>query len=599
MARRTRTRPATTKVLLLLALVAAVTAQTYGSYEQPGDNTNPGNGGTNPGTPSNPGNGGTTPGNCPTCPPGGKTGQVCEDPLTEHHPGSKQLGTWPEYKGANQKTRDGCRPKKNFIFMVSDGFGTASETIAREYYQYKQLGTNEAALADVDSILPLDTLLVGAVRTKSSDSWITDSASAATAYACGIKTFNAGIAVDPKNRPCATVLEAAKAAGYTTALVATSRITHATPAGWSAHVIERDWEDIIAAQQIGDNVLGRSVDLMFGGGRKFFIPKSKSGSGRNDERDLFVEAKEKYGWKSIVQSRAEFLKLTGTKADLPAMGIFASSHMAYTIDRNATAEPSLAEMTQTALSTLADATSDCDSPGFFIMIEGSRIDHAGHTNDVAAHVHDILAYQEAVSIVKSFTKANPGTVALSVSDHETGGVTVASQPDLTKDSGSFYKWNPWILDGVKASIESFDTTVAKYNGTDFKGFITKLIAEKQGIKDLTDAEIQLLAKAVTDQQKKTYPGTDQVDWALSTLIAKRALVGFTTHGHTGMDVNLYAINAPGLRGNMDNTQLAHYSAEYLGVTDVQKKLNERVARQKVTLRKRGEFVNEEVKHHKH
>ncbi|ORZ34774.1 alkaline-phosphatase-like protein [Catenaria anguillulae PL171] len=458
-----------------------------------------------------------------------KPADVCESPLTVSHPGSKVKDAWPTYKGRKQTIPKGCRPKKNMIFMVSDGFGTASETIAREFHQYRTTGKIEEALSD------------------SSDAWVTDSASAATAFSCGLKTFNAGIGVDPKKVPCATVLEAAKHKGFTTGLVATSRITHATPAGWSAHIVERDWENEIAAQQIGENVLGRSVDLMLGGGLRHFVPKSVKGSKRDDERDLLKEAVEKFGWKTVVKTIPELSTVSGKS--LPLIGLFANSHMDYEIDRNKTAQPSLADMTQAALSALAEATSSCDSPGFFIMIEGSRIDHAGHANDVAAH---------------SFVEQHPNTGALSVSDHETGGVTKAAQIDKTKDSGLFYNWHPERLAGVKASVEAF-------------GGIIKS-APDAGIEDLIRKTVATIVSA--RKNKKQYP---DVDAALNQLISNRAWVGWTTHGHTGMDVNLYAINAPRLRGNMDNTFLAKYSAEFLGVADVMPKLTARLATQKVDI----------------
>jgi alkaline phosphatase len=110
--------------------------------------------------------------------------------------------------------------------------------------------------------------------------------------------------VNPDKVPCGTLLESAKYFGFTTALVVTSRITHATPASFSAHVINRDMEADIAVQQIGDYPLGRQVDLMFGGGRCFFLPNHTEGSCRIDERDLVEESRER-GFKYF-STRKEF-----------------------------------------------------------------------------------------------------------------------------------------------------------------------------------------------------------------------------------------------------------------------------------------------------
>ena len=111
-------------------------------------------------------------------------------------------------------------------------------------------------------------------------------------------------AVNPEKVPCGNVLESAKYLGLATGLVVTSSITDATPASFSAHVINRTMEADIAVQQIGDNPLGRQVDLIIGGGRCFFIPNHTVGSCRIDERDLVIESK-KRGFK-FFSTRKEF-----------------------------------------------------------------------------------------------------------------------------------------------------------------------------------------------------------------------------------------------------------------------------------------------------
>ena len=125
--------------------------------------------------------------------------------------------------------------KRNVILMISDGFGPASETLARDYVQALSNGGPTTMLA-------LDSILVGSSRTQSSSSYVTDSAAGATAFSCAMKSYNGAIAVDPQQKPCGTLLESAKELGYKTGLVATSRITHATPATFAAHVPFRDME---------------------------------------------------------------------------------------------------------------------------------------------------------------------------------------------------------------------------------------------------------------------------------------------------------------------------------------------------------------------
>jgi alkaline phosphatase len=128
--------------------------------------------------------------------------------------------------------------------------------------------------------------------------------------------------VDPEKVPCGTVLESAKLHhAMKTGLVVKSRITHATPAAFSAHIEWRDWENQIAEQQIGYNPLGRTVDLMFGGGRCEFVSNTTEGSCRADGRDLLGEAKSVFGW-DIKTNRAEFDALD-KNAKLPLLGLFA------------------------------------------------------------------------------------------------------------------------------------------------------------------------------------------------------------------------------------------------------------------------------------
>jgi alkaline phosphatase len=310
--------------------------------------------------------------------------------------------------------------KRNLIFMVSDGMGPTSLSLTRSFMQFQ----NGAPFGEQ---LVLDQHLIGQSRTRSSSSLITDSAAGATAFSCGMKSYNGAISVTPDHEPCGTVLEAAKKAGYMTGLVVTTRITDATPACFAAHVNMRMEEDLIAEQMVGDNPLGRVVDLMFGGGRCHFLPNSTDDSScRADDKDIVALAK-KQGF-SYIDDRAGFDKLKGGAGiKLPMLGLFADTDIPYELDRRNENDvyPSLHEMAETAMRALSDATRDSDK-GFFLMIEGSRIDHAGHHNDAAAQVHEVLAYDQAFTSVLEFLKNDKTeAVMVSTSDHETGGLATA------------------------------------------------------------------------------------------------------------------------------------------------------------------------------
>ena len=324
------------------------------------------------------------------------------------------------------------RGKRNLIFMVSDGMGPTSLSLTRSFRQFENgLPPNDA--------LVLDQHLIGSSRTRSTSSLITDSAAGATAFSCGFKSYNGAISVLPDHSPCGTVMEAAKRAGYKTGLVVTTRITDATPACFAAHVNRRDEEDTIARQMIGDHPLGHVVDIMLGGGRCHFLPRSASGSCRVDEVDVIEMAKSN-GF-SYVNDRAGFdgLKL-GSAVKLPLLGLLAATDIPYEVDRQHVegVYPSLDEMAKTALKALTEATKDTEQ-GFFLMIEGSRIDHAGHGNDPVAQVHEVLAYDKAFASVLDFLEKDdtPGVV-VSTSDHETGGLATARRERISNLPLSHY-----------------------------------------------------------------------------------------------------------------------------------------------------------------
>ncbi|KAJ3399094.1 alkaline phosphatase [Chytriomyces confervae] len=433
------------------------------------------------------------------------------------------------------------------ILMVSDGFGPASQTLARNYATHvSQIQT-----------LALDSILVGASRTRSSNSFVTDSAAGATAFSCALKSYNGAIGVAPDQSPCGTVLEAAKLAGYLTGHVSTSRVTHATPASFSSHVIDRGMEDEIAVQQIGNYTLGRMADLILGGGSCHFKPQrdGPSSSCRQDNNDLIAAAQSAYGWNyldNVNDFRNEALSL-------PLLGLFTADHMAYEIDRDSAKEPSLTEMAMKALQLLSDNAKK-QNRGFFVMIEGSRIDMAAHSNDPASHVREILAYNEAIAAVIDWVDKHPNTVMISVSDHETGGLSVAHQRN-----GSYpvYEWFPSVLVPVKKSTESLGNMIAAFvepfNPPVFQQFIHQIITDQLGITDVTADELAFMQTP----NRTTSAYTDY----MGKMVSDRAGLGWATHGHSAVDVNLYAhgYKSAELRGNHENTDIGAFIERTMGI----------------------------------
>ncbi|KAK0630575.1 alkaline-phosphatase-like protein [Bombardia bombarda] len=447
--------------------------------------------------------------------------------------------------------------KRNLVFMVSDGMGPASLSLTRSFRQRTEN-------LPIDDVLTLDRHFWGSSRTRSSSSLVTDSAAGATAFSCGSKSYNGAISMLPDFTPCGTVLEAAKRAGYMTGLVVTTDITDATPACFAAHVFRREMEDQIALQEIGEGVLGRSVDLMLGGGRCHFLPNSTAGSCRADDVDVAGIAQDKHGW-TYADDRAGFDKLAlGKNVSLPLLGLFASTDVPFEIDRRNMADvyPSLSEMATTALTALGEATKDSDK-GFFLMIEGSRIDHAGHINDPAAQVREVLEYDKTFKAVLEFLDKNDAEgVLVATSDHETGGLATAWQGPSELP---VYNWHPSVLAKASASAEHLArllhqhiaTSPAESDRTFLSWIRTELVEKQLGIKDALEVEINALAS-----------NPDAATIIFSRMLSLRARVGWSTHGHSAVDVNVYSSGGPGterIRGNVENTEIGKFLHEYLSV----------------------------------
>ena len=419
----------------------------------------------------------------------------------------------PEVRAPTSVPAVGERPR-NVVLLIADGFGPASATMGR------------SAAAALGRPFALDAMLTGSVETSPTDGRVTDSAASATAYACGLKTYNGAVGMTPERRPCRTVLEAAEARGMATGLVATSRITHATPASFAAHVEQRAQEPEIAVQ-----MMASGVDVLFGGGLQFF-------AGRPDGRDLLGDARAD-GW-SVATDRAGFDALDAA----PAIALFGRGHMAYEVDREAAEQPSVAEMTARALDLLSAAGGDA---GFFLMVEGSRIDHAGHANDPIGHLHDILAYDAAVGAALAWAEADGQTLVVSTADHETGGMTLARD--------GVYAWDPAPLLRATASFEGMASAIER------GGDPAETLRAGLGVEALPDGAAEAVRAAFAAGDRASL--SDLLD----TLVSEPAGVGWTTGGHTAVDVGLYAAGpgAEAFAGALANDAVGRALFEVLGL----------------------------------
>ena len=427
---------------------------------------------------------------------------------------------------------------KNVIVLMMDGTASSHTTISR-WYKGAPLAT--------------DRMLVAGLRTFSADSLITDSAPAATAFATGYKTNDKFVGVLPdkvtmpgvavpasgqRYKPVASVLEGARIKGKAVGLVATSNVQHASPAGYSAHWPARGNYPEIAEQQVYQN-----IDVMLGGGRKYLLPTTEGGV-RTDGENL------------IAVLRAKGYDVVGTRNEMVASragklwGLFAADDMSYELDRQALTpdQPALAEMTQKAIDVLSR-----NKKGFFLFVEGSKVDWAAHANDPIGVIGDVLAFDAAVDTALQFSKRNAKTLVLVFSDHGNGGMTIGNRAtDKTYTTLSAEK----LVDPLKKATltgEGLDKMLAA-GGERSVDTVRTLVARHYGINDLSEAEVNAVVNAPA--------GT--LSAVVGPMISARSVIGWSTGGHTGEDLFFYFSGLSKPLGMIDNTDIAHLSSQHLG-----------------------------------
>ncbi|MEK3887202.1 alkaline phosphatase [Bacillus sp. FSL K6-3431] len=400
---------------------------------------------------------------------------------------------------AEAKSQQNNGKVKNVIFMVPDGY---SASYATNYRWYKGKEST------------MDSMLVGMHRTYSANTEVTDSAAAGTAMATGVKTNNGMISTSPEGKKLKTILQAAEDDGKSSGLVATSTITHATPAVFASNVASRADEANIAPQ-----LLENDVDVILGGGKKYFP-------------DNLLKKAKKDGY-DIVSEGTDLKKANKTKK---LIGLFAEEGMAPELDREETKQPSLAEMTDTALNIL-----NKDKDGFFLMVEGSQIDWAGHAHDAAWAMNDAQAFEAAVEKALDFAKKDKNTLIVIAGDHDTGGMSV----------GGYGEYD--------AKIEVLRDVTAT---GDFMA--SQINPDKSNVKEIVK---KYTALDVTDEEVDKVKTADKPSIAINEIVSERALVGWTSTQHTGVDIPLYAFGPSSelFAGLHENTDLPDLMAKAMKI----------------------------------
>jgi len=357
---------------------------------------------------------------------------------------------------------------KNVIFFLGDGMGPTVVTAAR-IYRYGE-----------DGKLVMESLpRTAKVRTYSNDAQTTDSAPSMSAYMTGVKMNNDVISMSPETsayntsatpivpyqtsanstcpasgngRPVTTILEIAKARGLAVGAVTTTRVTHATPAATYAHVCNRDAENTIAAQvvpggagynpSLNNTTTGNGLDVLLGGGFRYFTPNTVTGGSRTDGRDLTAELQAAPNSYTYVSTRDALNALTPT-ATTRVVGLFNRDHMNFDADRPAT-EPTLAEMTSKAIDVLSTKPN-----GYFLMVEGGRIDQALHPTFARRAMQDTVAFDEAIrTALAKVDLSNTLIVVTADHDHTLTLNGYARRTGPSTDANGVYA-RPGILGLVK------------------------------------------------------------------------------------------------------------------------------------------------------
>ncbi len=353
----------------------------------------------------------------------------------------------------------------------------------------------------------------------------------------------------------ASILEAAKLAGKAIGIVATSRVTHATPAAFAAHIQDRGWDNEIMEHMVYDN-----VDVVFGGGARHLIPEGgvyttsfgDEWSGKRTDGENLLEVLQERGYQ-FIDSKEQMSAVTSGKV----WGLFDDSHMQPDMDRQhfAEHEPSLAEMVAKAIEILSQ-----DPDGFVLMVEGSQVDWAGHNNDPIYMVTDFIAFDDSVKVAADFAEADGRTAVMAYPDHNTGGMKI----------GHYYTAMGYTETSIEDLVAPLKGMTMTANGVVAKMTDDTDAALKTSVKD--NWGIELSAEDIADiRELESEVG---LSYALARSVSTyHTVIGWTTHGHTGETVPFWATTNFGAPANViDNTDLAKIAAEAINV-DLKKTTN--------------------------
>ncbi|MBX3096292.1 MAG: alkaline phosphatase [Fimbriimonadaceae bacterium] len=427
----------------------------------------------------------------------------------------------------------GNKPPKNVIFCVADGM--ASQTMSMcDVFQRTGLGHPSywAGLMNEPYVVN------GLQATRSLSSVVTDSAAASAAWGSGVHIWNGQLNILPDGTELDSLTKLASAKGVRCGLVTTTTMSHATPAGFAVVTDSRGKEREISAKY-----LDAGVDVLMGGGDAFFTPD-----------DLY--SKYAANGYRVVKNRSEALAATGQKI----LGIFDSSHLPFTIDRNNSTEiaakvPTLAEMASVALRSLKGSPN-----GFLLQIEGGKVDHGAHANDLAAMFYDQIAFEEAVKVAVEFALADGETLVIITSDHACGG------PSLNGDGDEYFDTTA-ALEGFANFKCSFAPLMSLMGSRPTTDHVVDVHKEMMGI-ELSKEEAETVVAIMGNNspfKASTLMGSRNAGLAL--IHGNHTKVGWTSGNHTHEHVLVTAVG-PGSHLVAGLTQNIRFFDLMTGVFDI-------------------------------
>ncbi|MFE8702516.1 alkaline phosphatase [Cytobacillus sp. FJAT-54145] len=424
-------------------------------------------------------------------------------------------------------------PPKNVILMVGDGMGVGQLEVASLFEHGKE------------GKLFLESLpQVALARTFSNNNSVTDSAAGGTALATGIKTNNGMLGVSPDGTEVDSILDLFKQHGKKVGVISTHMVVDATPAAFTSSVKNRwDGQPEIARQQ-----LKNEVDVILGGGSHFFQPEQQGGV------DLIKKYQEK-GY-TYVRNRSELKKYEGDKL----LGLFHPSYMSFKLDRDdlESEEPNLIEMTKKAIEVLSK-----EDKGFFLMVEGARIDHASHATDLTSIWKETIEFDDTVKYVVNWANRDQETLVVVVADHETMGITLTE------------KLNVEALKKIGVSTTFIASQLKKKNHSE--EYTTKSV--RQAFKnfahiELTDQQIHSFNQDIIRARGKVYSAF-QTEWHIGSTISNyyhggainlenRTLGNTGGHSANMVPVFAYGKGASIFNGVINNTDIPKNIAHLMG-----------------------------------